>query len=99
VLDYGDKSLEELIAQTERGILIDSFIGGNSSDITGEFSFGIMGHYIENGQKVQPVNEMNIAGTLFDLFGRLDEVGNDPWVYSSWRLPSLLFKDADFSGV
>jgi PmbA protein len=99
VLKYGDKSLEELIAQTKRGILIDSFIGGNSSDITGEFSFGVMGHYIENGQRVQPVNEMNIAGTLFDLFSKLDEVGNDPWVYSSWRLPSLVFKEAESSGV
>jgi PmbA protein len=99
VFEYGDKSLEELIAQTKRGILIDSFIGGNSSSITGEFSYGIMGSLIEDGQRVQPVNEMNIAGNLLEFFKQLDEMGNDPYVYSSWRLPSMLFKDVQFSGV
>ncbi len=99
VFEYGDKSLDDMIAQTQKGILIDSFIGGNSSDITGEFSFGIMGHLIEDGQRVQPVNEMNIAGQLLDFFGQLDEMGNDPWIYGSWRLPSMVFKDVQFSGA
>jgi PmbA protein len=99
VVECGDKSLEQLIAQTKRGILIDSFIGGNSSDITGEFSLGLMGHYIEDGQIVRPVNEMNIAGTLLEFFGQLSELGNDPWTYSSWLLPSLVFRDVQFSGV
>ena len=99
VFEYGDRSLDEIIAATKRGILIDSFIGGNSSDITGEFSFGIMGHFIEDGQRVQPVNEMNIAGKLLDLFQQLDELGNDPYGNSSLRSPSMVFRDVQFSGV
>jgi PmbA protein len=99
VLEQGDQSLEQLVAQTKRGVLIDSFIGGNSSDITGEFSFGLMGHYIEDGQIARPVNEMNIAGNLLQFFGQLALVGNDPWPYSSMQIPTLVFKDVQFSGV
>jgi PmbA protein len=99
VFEYGTRSLDEIVAATQRGILIDSFIGGNSSDITGEFSFGIMGHYIEDGKRVQAVNEMNIAGKLLEFFQQLDELGNDPYLSASMQSPSLVFRDVQFSGV
>jgi PmbA protein len=42
---------------------------------------------------------MNISGNLTDVMMNLVEMGNDPWVYSSWRRPSMYFKDVQFSGV
>jgi PmbA protein len=99
VFDYGNRSLAEIIAGTKHGILINSFIGGNSSDITGEFSIGIVGQLIENGERVQPVNEMNVAGNLVEFMMQFDEMGNDPYPYSSWRTPTLVFKDVQFSGA
>ncbi len=99
VFEYGDKSLEELVAQMQRGILVTSFIGGNSNSVTGDFSIGIIGSYVENGKRVKPVNEMNIAGNLTEVLNQLVEMGNDPWIYSSWRRPSMYFRDVQFSGV
>jgi len=98
-LENGSKSLDDLINDVSRGILVSSFIGGNSNSTTGDFSFGIIGHYIENGEIVRPVNEMNISGNMVDFWNGLAEVGNDPYLYSSWRLPSLHFTDVQFSGI
>jgi len=99
IMEYGDKSLEQMISGMNKGILITGFIGGNSNSTTGDFSFGIIGKYIENGKIVKPVNEMNISGNLLDLLSQIDEVGGDPFIYSSFRLPSLYFKDVQFSGI
>jgi PmbA protein len=99
ILDYGDQSLEDLVKGTENGILVTSFIGGNSNPTTGDFSFGIIGMLVEKGEIVKPVNEMNISGNIGDLLKRLVAVGNDPYPYSSVRIPSLRFEAVNFSGI
>jgi len=99
VMEYGNKSLDDLVKQVKRGILVTAFIGGNSNSATGDFSIGVVGQYIENGKIVKPVNEMNIAGNLLEIWKQLADVGNDPRIYSSWRIPSLYFKDIAFSGI
>ena len=99
VMEYGEKSLDELVAGMEKGILVTGFIGGNSNSTTGDYSFGIVGEYIENGKSIQPVNEMNISGNMTELWMQLSDVGNDPYVYSSWRRPSMFFKEIQFAGV
>lgn len=99
VVTPGNKSLDKLIAGIEKGIFITSFIGGNSNSSTGDFSYGIIGQLIENGKLTQPINEMNLSGNLTDIWGKLTEMGNDPYMYSSWRRPSMYFKDIFFSGV
>ena len=78
---------------------VTGFLGGNSNSTTGDFSFGIVGLYVENGEIVKPVNEMNISGNMQEFWNCLVEVGNDPYPYSSWRIPSLYFKDIHFSGI
>jgi len=99
VLEPGEKSLEEMIATLDRGILITGFNGGNANDSTGDFSYGIDGFLVENGKIIKPVSEMNITGNIKQLWMNLIEVGNDVYKNSSWRLPSLMFSDVDFSGI
>jgi PmbA protein len=99
VFDYGDNSLDDLIGQMTKGILVTGFIGGNSNSTTGDFSFGIVGFYVEDGQIVKPVNEMNVSGNMNEFWHKLVATGDDPYVYSSWRRPSMYFKDIQFSGV
>ena len=99
VMEYGDKALEDLVGMVKKGILVTSFIGGNSNSTTGDFSTGIMGKYIEDGKIVKPVNEMNVTGNHNEFWNQLVEVGNDPYPYSSWRRPSLFFKEVQFSGL
>jgi PmbA protein len=95
----GEKSLEQLIAGCDRAILVTDFIGGNSNSTTGDFSLGIIGELIENGQRVRPVCEMNIAGNALELWSHVGEIGSDTFKYSQNRTPSLLFKDVAFSGI
>jgi PmbA protein len=99
VIPPGDKSLEEMIASVENGILVNSFNGGNSNGTTGDYSWGISGMLIENGKIIKPVNEMNISGNLIELWSNLVAVGNDPYPYSSLRRPSLHFANVEFSGI
>ncbi|NWF88059.1 MAG: TldD/PmbA family protein [Ignavibacteriaceae bacterium] len=99
MLEYGSKSYDELLKTIDKGIVVTGFIGGNSNSTTGDFSFGIVGLYVEKGQIVKPVNEMNISGNAKEVWNQLAEIGNDPYPYSSWRVPSLLFDGIQFSGI
>jgi PmbA protein len=95
----GKMSLEELLGAVGDGVYVTSWLGGNADNTTGDFSLGLRGHMIENGQIGRPVGEMNVTGNLLDLFSRLEMVGNDVYPYSSTLSPSLVFTDVDFSGA
>jgi PmbA protein len=95
----GTKNLNELMRLVGKGILVTGFNGGNCSSTTGDFSYGIEGFLIENGKTTQPVSEMNITGNMIELWNNLQETGNDARLSSSWRIPSLLFDQVDFSGM
>ncbi|MCK4747717.1 MAG: TldD/PmbA family protein [Bacteroidales bacterium] len=99
VFKPGDKGLEELIASMDRAILVTGFNGGNSNGTTGDFSYGIEGFLVENGKLTKPVSEMNITGNFKQVLKDLIAVGNDVYTGSSWRLPSLVFDNIDFSGI
>ena len=99
VFKYGSRSYEEMTKVLESGILVTSFIGGNSNSTTGDFSFGVVGLLVKNGDIIQPINEMNISGNAKDFWKQLVEVGNDPYPYSSWRIPGMMFEDIQFSGL
>ena len=99
VVALGDKGLAELLSEVGEGVYVTSWLGGNADGTTGDFSLGLRGHMIENGEIGRPVGEMNVTGNLRDLFSRLDLVGNDPYPYSTTLAPSLVFSDVDFSGA
>jgi len=99
IIPPGKRSVKEIMKDLGRGIFITGFIGGNSNPITGDASIGITGQLFDNGQPVQTVAEMNIAGNHLEFWNKLVEVANDPWIYSSWRMPSLVFTDVVVSGV
>lgn len=99
VMETGEKDLNGLIAEVANGILVSGFNGGNSNSSTGDFSFGIEGFLVENGNITTPVSGMNITGNMIKLWTSLAETGNDPRLTSSWRIPSLVFEGVDFSGL
>jgi len=99
VFETGDKDLQGLVATVKRGILVTGFNGGNSNGSTGDFSFGIEGFLVENGELGQPVSEMNITGNMKELWSNIGEVGNDINESSSWLTPSIIFDGVDFSGI
>jgi PmbA protein len=99
MFEKGDRSMEEMLATMEKGILVTGFNGGNSNSSSGDFSFGIEGFLIDNGQITQPLSEMNVTGNMLSLWKNVQEVGNDPRLNNAYQVPSLLFSDVDFSGI
>ena len=98
-MDAGPKSQAEILKDVGEGILVTSFIGGNSNGTTGDYSLGVQGFRIRGGQRAEPISEMNIAGNMLDLLKKLAAIGNDPWPYSSLRTPTLVFEGVQFAGV
>ena len=70
-LEPGDQTLDELIAGTERGLLVTELIGMGINGITGDYSRGASGFWIEKGKIAFPVSEMTIASNLKDMFKAL----------------------------
>jgi len=99
IIPPGKRTVKEIMKDLGRGIFITGFMGGNSNSTTGDASVGIFGQLFEQGKPVQPIAEMNIAGNHLMFWNNLIEVANDPWGYSSWRTPSMVFKDVVVSGL
>lgn len=95
----GKRSGEEIEKDMDRAILVTGFLGGNANSTTGDYSLGISGWLIENGQRTKPINEMNISGNFADLLNKLVEVGNDPFEFSSWQTPTMVFEGIQFAGL
>lgn len=99
VIPPGERSVKQIMKDLKKGIFVTSFLGGNSNSTTGDFSVGIEGQLFEDGTPVQAVAEMNIADNHLEFWNKLIETANDPYFYSSRRLPSLVFKDVVVSGI
>ncbi len=99
IVPPGKRSVEAIVKDLHRCILITDYIGGNSNSTTGDFSVGIIGKLFEKGRFVQNVAEMNIADNHLKFWKKLVEVANDPWQYSQARLPSLVFEGVVVAGI
>jgi PmbA protein len=99
IIPPGNRSVAQIIKDLGRGVMVTDFIGGNSNSTTGDFSVGIIGYLFENGVSSQPLAEMNMAGNHLKFWHQLAEAANDPWSYSAWRTPSLVFSDVVVAGV
>ena len=69
--------LQALIKELDRGLLVTSMIGQAINMVTGHYSRGASGFWVENGEIQFPVSEITIAGNLKDMFMNLRAVGND----------------------
>lgn len=98
VMAPGTRSPQDLASDLPRAILVTGFLGGNANPATGDFSFGIRGQLLERGVPVQNLAEMNVSGNILHLMERYQAAADDPWTWSAWRVPSLLFDDVQFSG-
>lgn len=92
VIEAGDKSFEDIIANIEKGVLVSRFSGGNPSS-NGDFS-GVAknSYYIENGKIKYPISETMISGNLLELLVNIKDISKErinfgsaifPWICSS----------------
>jgi PmbA protein len=97
-IEAGKTSLQDMIKSIKKGLLITSTIGHGANIITGEYSQGATGFYIENGEIAYPVSEITIAGNLKSMFKAMIPA-DDLKFESSINSPSLLIEKMTIAGV
>jgi PmbA protein len=88
-LEPGTRSQEQIIADTPRGLLVTELIGMGFNPVTGDYSRGAAGLWIEGGEIAFPVEEITIAGNLLQMLRDVDAVGSDLLWLSRVASPSL----------
>ncbi|MFQ5597324.1 MAG: TldD/PmbA family protein [Nitrospiria bacterium] len=73
----GDHLPEEIIRSVRSGFYVTELIGFGVNMITGDYSRGASGIWIENGELAHPVEELTIAGNLKDIYKQIELIGND----------------------
>ena len=96
-LNPGAKSPEDLMKEVGEGLLVTDLIGHGVNGVTGDYSRGAAGFWFENGEPVQAVSEITIAGNLKDMFARLVPASDLDARYSV-ASPSILIEGLALAG-
>jgi PmbA protein len=98
-IEPGDLDLPKLMENLSQGMVVEEVMGLHTVDpISGDFSLGCSGDWIDRGEKVHPVKSIAIAGNLFELFRKVIGVGEDIKFFGGVGSPSLLVKELLISG-
>jgi len=82
----------------DKGLYVTDAMGVHTANpVSGEFSVGVSGLWIEHGHLHHPVKEAIISGNLLDFFGKIKAAGDDLRFYGNLAAPSLLIADVDVS--
>ena len=73
----GTKTPEQIIGDIKEGLLVTEFLGFGVNLVTGDFSRGASGIWIQNGELTFPVEEITVAGNLKDMWNNVSEIGSD----------------------
>jgi PmbA protein len=73
----GKDTPDDIIGSVKAGLYVTEMIGFGVNMVTGDYSRGAAGLWIENGELAYPVEEITIAGNLKDMFQNIEMVGND----------------------
>jgi PmbA protein len=99
ICQAGDLTCEEIVAKTERGLYVTEMMGFGFNAITGDFSRGAAGFWIENGELTHAVSEVTISLNLDELLKRIDLVGSDLDWKSSTVTPTLRVSSMTIAGT
>lgn len=94
----GEKGLPELLSDMGTGLLVTEMIGQGVNLVTGDYSRGAAGFWVENGEIAYPVEEITIAGNLRDIYRRIAAVGNDVDLRGNIRTGSILVEAMTVAG-
>ena len=89
---------ESICASMPRGLVVTELIGQGVNGVTGDYSRGAVGYWVENGSAVHPVHEVTIAGNLRELYARILAVGEDVDIRGRIRCGSVLVDDMAIAG-
>ena len=91
-------TLAAMIARLHRGLLITELMGQGVNYVTGDYSRGAAGFWVEDGRIAFPVHEVTIAGNLRDIFKGIQAIGADVYCQGSKAIGSVLVEDLQLAG-
>jgi PmbA protein len=97
-LQPGEKTAQEIIRDVRVGLYVTEFLGFGVNLVTGDFSRGASGLWIENGEFTFPVEEITVAGNLKDMFRNVSLIGSDLEFRSSIAAPTLRIEGMTVAG-
>jgi PmbA protein len=97
-LEAGKDSPEAIIGSVKSGLYVTEMIGFGVNMVTGDFSRGAAGLWIENGELAYPVEEITVAGNLKDIFQNIEMVGSDLEMRGRIAAPTLKISQMTVAG-
>jgi PmbA protein len=97
-IEAGALAPADIIANISSGLYVTELIGGGANTVTGDYSSGAAGLWIENGKLTYPVSEITIAGTMQQMLQGIEQVGSDLEFRGSIAAPTILIREMTISG-
>lgn len=94
----GSASLTDILKSVKNGLYVTELIGFGVNIVTGDYSRGAAGLWVENGELAYPVSEITIAGTLPEMLMNLETIGSDLEFRNALASPTLLIAEMTISG-
>ncbi|MGI2173834.1 metalloprotease PmbA [Shewanella ulleungensis] len=97
-LSHTNQTFDDLIKTMNTGLIVTEVMGQGVNGVTGDYSRGAAGFYVENGEVMYPVEEITIAGNLKDMFKGIQGIGKDRDLRSSIRTGGILLSEMKIAG-
>jgi PmbA protein len=98
-VEPGELDFDQMLRAMNTGLLVTELIGQGVNTLTGDYSRGAAGYWVENGEIQFPVEEVTIAGNLKDIFKSIVSVGNDVDLRGNTRTGSILISEMTLAGA
>lgn len=98
ILDSGTLGFDGLLKKMGRGLVVTELLGHGINSVTGDYSRGAAGFWVEDGAIAYPVHEITIAGNLKDMFRGIVEIGTDVLKRGSKTTGSILIDNMTIAG-
>ncbi len=93
------KTFDECVKAMHQGLLVTELMGHGVNTVTGDYSRGAAGFWVENGEVQFPVEEITIAANLKDMFAGIVEIGKDLDMRGNIRTGSILLENMTIAGA
>jgi PmbA protein len=94
----GEHDLAAMIRQMGRGLLVTELLGQGVNYVTGDYSRGAAGYWVEGGEIAYPVEEITIAGNMRDMFASIEAIGSDVMQRGSKQTGSIWVREMTIAG-
>ena len=95
----GSLSRDDIIAQTDNGILVEKFAWPEADELTGRFGLNVRcGYIIRKGEIVETINNALLMGNMIDAVANIEAIGNDPKQMGVISVPTMSFSGTELVG-